>query len=185
MAKHVERPIVFPLSNPTKLHEANPEDLYEWTKGHVLVATGSPFPAVKYADREYEIGKKPRHPSDKQINVLNPDVLAQCNNSVCFPGIGLGAVLSQSRLVTKTMIVIAVEALKERSPALRDASLPLLPNVDEVREISIDIAAAVIKTSVQEGLAQADWIPEDDSDLRLWIQAQMWEPFYRPLVKVE
>jgi malate dehydrogenase (oxaloacetate-decarboxylating) len=61
----------------------------------------------------------------------------------------------------------------------------LLPNVDEVREVSIDIAAAVIKTSVQERLAQADWIPEDDSGLRVWIQVQMWELFYRPLVKVE
>jgi malate dehydrogenase (oxaloacetate-decarboxylating) len=115
MAKHVERPIVFPPSRPTKLHEANPNDLYEWTKGHVLVTTGSPFPAVKYADREYEIGKKSRHPSEKQIHVLNPDVLAQCNNSVCFPGIGLGAVLSQSRLVTNKIVVVAVETLKERS----------------------------------------------------------------------
>jgi malate dehydrogenase (oxaloacetate-decarboxylating) len=59
MAKHVERPIVFPLSNPTRLHEAKPKDLYEWTDGRALVATGSPFPPVKYNGTEYEVGKKP------------------------------------------------------------------------------------------------------------------------------
>ncbi|KAJ5295779.1 Malic enzyme NAD-binding [Penicillium antarcticum] len=165
MAQHVKRPIIFPLSNPTRRHEAIPKDLYEWTDGRALIATGSPFSAVEYSGREYDI--------------------AQCNNSVCFPGIGLGAVLSQSRLVTKKMIAAAVEALKDRSPVLRDASLPLLPGVEEVRDISIDIAAAVIKTSVQEGLARADWIPHDDSDLRFWIQSQMWEAFYRPLVRVD
>lgn len=57
MAKHVDRPIVFPLSNPTRLHEAQPQDLYDWTDGKALVATGSPFPPVKYGGAEYEIGK--------------------------------------------------------------------------------------------------------------------------------
>lgn len=57
MAKHVERPIIFPLSNPTRLHEAQPQDLYDWTGGKALVATGSPFPPVKYGGVEYEIGK--------------------------------------------------------------------------------------------------------------------------------
>ena len=57
MAKHVERPIIFPLSNPTRLHEADPADLYEWTDGKVLVSTGSPFPPVEYQGKEYEIGR--------------------------------------------------------------------------------------------------------------------------------
>jgi malate dehydrogenase (oxaloacetate-decarboxylating) len=80
------------------------------------------------------------------------------------------------------MLVAAVEALKARSPALKDADKPLLPDVEDVRDISVDIAAAVIKCAVQEGLAQQDGIPDDDSELREWIQVQMWEAGYRPLV---
>lgn len=63
MARHVERPIVFPLSNPTRLHEAKPNDIYKWTEGRALVATGSPFPPVKYNGKEYEVGKKAKHPN--------------------------------------------------------------------------------------------------------------------------
>ncbi|KAJ5127948.1 hypothetical protein N7448_008727 [Penicillium atrosanguineum] len=165
MAKHVERPIVFPLSNPTRLHEAQPKDLYEWTDGQALVATGSPFDPVEYGGTKY--------------------VIAECNNSTCFPGIGLGAVLSRTRLVSKKMLVAAVEALKARSPALEDPKGALLPDVEDVREISVDIAAGVIKCSVEEGLAQVEGIPGDDDKLREWIQAQMWEAEYRPLEKAE
>ncbi|KAJ5178556.1 Malic enzyme NAD-binding [Penicillium coprophilum] len=162
MADHVKRPIIFPLSNPTRLHEAKPADLYEWTDGRALVATGSPFPPVTHNGTDYEI--------------------AECNNSTCFPGIGLGAVLSQCRLMSKKMLVAAVEALKARSPALKDSAKPLLPDVEDVREISVDIAAAVISCAVEEGLAQAKGIPTDESELREWIRIQMWEAEYRPLV---
>ncbi|KAJ5404949.1 Malic enzymeNAD-binding [Penicillium sp. CMV-2018d] len=162
MARKVERPIIFPLSNPTRLHEAKPADLYEWTDGRALVATGSPFPPVTHNGTKYDI--------------------AECNNSTCFPGIGLGAVLSQCRLVSKKMLVAAVEALKARSPALKDSNKPLLPDVEDVREISVDIAAAVISCAVEEGLAQAEGIPTTNSELREWIQVQMWEAEYRPLV---
>ncbi|KAJ5956335.1 Malic enzyme NAD-binding [Penicillium viridicatum] len=162
MARKVERPIIFPLSNPTRLHEAKPADLYEWTDGRALVATGSPFPPVTHNGTKYDI--------------------AECNNSTCFPGIGLGAVLSQCRLVSKKMLVAAVEALKARSPALKDSNKPLLPDVEDVREISVDIAAAVISCAVEGGLAQAEGIPTTNPELREWIQVQMWEAEYRPLV---
>ncbi|KAJ5983024.1 hypothetical protein N7481_005123 [Penicillium waksmanii] len=163
MATHVDRPIVFPLSNPTRLHEAQPQDLYEWTDGQALVATGSPFPPVKYGGVEYDI--------------------AECNNSTCFPGIGLGAVLSRSRLVSKKMLVAAVKALKAQSPALQDPSKPLLPDVEDVREISVDIAAGVIKCAVAERLAQQEDIPSGDLELKAWIRERMWEAVYQPLVK--
>jgi malate dehydrogenase (oxaloacetate-decarboxylating) len=165
MASNVERPIIFPLSNPTRLHEAKPADLYEWTEGRALVATGSPFPPVTHNGTQYEI--------------------AECNNSTCFPGIGLGAVLSECRLVSKKMLVAAVKALKARSPALKESDKPLLPDVQDVREISVDIAAAVILCAVEEGLAQVEDIPTTDSDLREWIRIQMWEAEYRPLVYAE
>lgn len=109
---------------------------------------------------------------------------AECNNSTCFPGIGLGAVLSRSRLVSDKMLVAAVEALAARSPALQDPNRPLLPDVEDVREISVHIAKAVIKSAVAEGLAQEEGIPGDDAELENWIRAQMWDAKYRPLVKL-
>jgi malate dehydrogenase (oxaloacetate-decarboxylating) len=81
------------------------------------------------------------------------------------------------------MLVAAVKALGARAPALKDSNKPLLPDVEDVREISVDIAAAVVKCSMDEGLAQEEDIPTKDSDLRKWIQVQMWEAIYRPLVK--
>lgn len=84
--------------------------------------------------------------------------------------------------MSKKMLVAAVKALKARSPALKNSDKPLLPDVQDVRDISVDIAAAVILCAVEEGLAQAEDIPTIDSDLREWIRIQMWEAEYRPLV---
>ncbi|RDW82741.1 putative NAD-dependent malic enzyme [Coleophoma cylindrospora] len=161
MASHVERPIIFPLSNPTRLHEADPKDINEWTKGKALIATGSPFPPVTYNGKEYEV--------------------AECNNSTCFPGIGLGCVLSRTKLLTDKMLVAAVKALAAQSPALKDPDKGLLPDVVNVRDISVHIARAVIKQAVAEGLAQEKGIPDDDDELEEWIREQMWDPVYRPL----
>ncbi|KAF1831291.1 hypothetical protein BDW02DRAFT_572211 [Decorospora gaudefroyi] len=161
MAKHVDRPVIFPLSNPTKLHEAKPQDLYNWTDGKVLVATGSPFPPVKYNGKDYDI--------------------SECNNSVTFPGIGLGAVLSRTRLMTPALLVAAIQALAFAAPVLSDSGTGLLPDVEDVREISVQIAKNVIKKAVEDGLAQEKDIPTNDADLEEWIREQMWEAEYRPL----
>ncbi|OCL13171.1 hypothetical protein AOQ84DRAFT_385591 [Glonium stellatum] len=165
MAKHVERPIIFPLSNPTKLHEAKPQDLFDWTEGKVLVATGSPFPPVEFNGKNYEV--------------------AECNNSVTFPGIGLGAILSRTRLMPPSLLVAAVKALASQAPALKDPSAGLLPDVTDVREISVWIAKAVIKAAVEKGLNQEKGIPSDDTELEEWIRDQMWDARYRPLKYVE
>lgn len=165
MAKHVERPIIFPLSNPTRLHEAKPQDLFDWTDGRVLCATGSPFPPVKHNGKEFEI--------------------AECNNSVTFPGIGLGAVLSRTKRLPASLLVEAVKALAAQGPALKDPTAPLLPDVTDVREISVKIATAVIQQAVKEGLNQERDIPTDEDELGEWIREQMWEARYRPLVKVD
>jgi malate dehydrogenase (oxaloacetate-decarboxylating) len=165
MAKHVDRPIIFPLSNPTRLHEARPHDLNEWTDGKALIATGSPFPPVEYNGKKYEV--------------------AECNNSTCFPGIGLGCVLSRSKLLSDKMLVSAVKALAGEAPALKNPDKGLLPDVVDVREVSVKIACAVIKMSVEEGLAQEKDIPTEDGELAEWVRAQMWRPEYRELIKVE
>ena len=106
MARHVQRPIVLPLSNPTRLHEAVPRDLLHWTDGKALVATGSPFDPVK----------GPWGKDGKEIEI----VPAECNNSVVFPGIALGSVLSRAKLVTDEMLVAAVEGVASMAPSQDD-----------------------------------------------------------------
>ncbi|EGY15423.1 NAD-dependent malic enzyme [Verticillium dahliae VdLs.17] len=167
MAKGAERPIILPLSNPTRLHEAAPEDLLKWTGGKALVATGSPFKPVK--------GPWGENGSEVEIEI------AECNNSVVFPGIGLGSVLSRASLITDKMLVAAVEAVAGLGPALKDQRAPLLPGVDIVRDVSVRVARNVIKAAVAESVATEKDIPKNDTDLDEWIRDQMWKPEYRPL----
>lgn len=110
--------------------------------------------------------------------------IAECNNATCFPGIGLGVVLSRSRLLSDKMLVAAVKALAAKSPALKDPDKALLPDIVDSREISLQIAKAVVKQAVEESLAQEKDIPTNDQDLEEWIREQMWWPVYRPLRKV-
>ncbi|VBB71321.1 Putative mitochondrial NAD-dependent malic enzyme precursor [Podospora comata] len=171
MASHVERPIILPLSNPTRLHEAIPANLLKWTDGKALVATGSPFEPIK--------GPWGQDGQEVEIEV------AECNNSVVFPGIGLGSVLCRARLVTDKMLVAAVGGVAELSPALKDDTAPLLPGVEVVRDVSARVARKVIQAAVEEGVATEQGIPENEDDLGEWIKEQMWKPVYRPLKFVE
>ncbi|KAL6877105.1 malate dehydrogenase [Trichoderma novae-zelandiae] len=173
MHEHAPRPIIFPLSNPTRLHEATPADLLKWTDGKALVATGSPFEPVT--------GPWGGDGGDVTIEV------AECNNSVVFPGIGLGCVLSRAKLLTDKMLVAAVQGVASLSPALNDATAPLLPDVEEVRSVSVQVAKSVIQAAVEEGVATERGIPSDEGELEEWIREQMWNPEYRPLrlVKLE
>ncbi|KPM45847.1 NAD-dependent malic enzyme, mitochondrial [Neonectria ditissima] len=172
MAEHAPRPIILPLSNPTRLHEAKPADLLAWTDGKALVATGSPFDPVTgpWGD---DSG------ADVTIDV------AECNNSVVFPGIGLGCVLARVEHLTDRMLVAAVQAVAALSPALSDPTAPLLPDVSSVREVSVRIARKVIQAAVEEGEATTEGIPSDEEELDEWIKEQMWDPVYRPLKFVE
>jgi malate dehydrogenase (oxaloacetate-decarboxylating) len=158
MAKHVERPVIFPLSNPTKLHEAQPADIFKWTNGKALIATGSPFPPVEYDGKTYTV--------------------AECNNSVCFPGIGLGVILCGARLLPPPLLVAATKAIAEEAPILKDATAGLCPDIDQARHVSVKIAAAVIKAAVKEQLHQVEGIPGDDRKLEKWIVEQMWTAEY-------
>lgn len=161
MARHTERPIIFPLSNPTSKSEANPADLIAWTEGRAVVATGSPYPEVSYEGRSIHIG--------------------QCNNMFIFPGVGLGLIASGARLVSDGMFVAAARALSACSPARRDPSQSLYPALEDVRAVSRKVALAVGAAAVDEGLAEQISPP----DLEERIRETMWEPHYAPIRHVQ
>jgi malate dehydrogenase (oxaloacetate-decarboxylating) len=154
MAKHVERPLIFPLSNPTSKSEATPADLINWTDGRALVATGSPFPPVTYQGRTIEIG--------------------QCNNSFIFPGVGLGVIAAGARRVTDEMFTAAAKVLSEFSPAAQGADGALYPPLEKVRDISRAVALKVGNEAQRSGLAE---VTTPDA-LKNRIAEKMWKPNY-------
>jgi malate dehydrogenase (oxaloacetate-decarboxylating) len=156
MAAAVERPVIFPLSNPVSRSEAAPDDLLRWTNGRALVGTGSPFPPV-------EIDGKP----------LTVD---QTNNAYIFPGVGLGVLAVKARRVSDHMFVAAAKALAGVSPATRDPRKNLLPPVQDLRSVAVTVAAAVARQARAEGLCE----PFADTALDGLIAQKMWEPVYRP-----
>jgi malate dehydrogenase (oxaloacetate-decarboxylating) len=156
MAAHVERPIIFPLSNPTSRAEATPAELLAWTQGRAIVSTGSPFPPVSWE------------------NELRP--IDQTNNSYIFPGFGLGVLASRARRVTDAMFMAAAKALAELSPARHDRHGRLLPPVTELRTVALSVAEAVARQAQADGVAE----PWDADTLNACIHALVWEPVYRP-----
>lgn len=161
MAQKVDRPIIFPLSNPTDRSEATPEDLMRWTEGRAIVATGSPFAPVDFAGRKTPI--------------------AQCNNVYIFPGVGLGLVASRARRVTDRMMMAAGRALGENSPALSDSGAALLPSLKDLRTVARQIALEVGIEAHQAGVAQ----PTSPEDLRDRIAATQWTSQYPQLARAE
>ena len=156
MAKKTERPIIFPLSNPTSRSEAEPSDLLVWTVGRALVATGSPFPPVKYGGKSIGI--------------------AQCNNVFIFPAVGLGLLASQARRVTDKMMLAGAKALGDHSPAIRDPAASLLPSIRTIREAALEIAYAIALKAQEEGLAPAC----EPEALRQEVIESQWTPEYIP-----
>jgi len=161
MARFVERPIIFPLSNPTSKSEAIPADLIEWTNGRALIATGSPFQPVSYQGREIAIG--------------------QCNNAFVFPGVGLGVIASGARRVTNEMFVAAARALAEFSPAIDDHTASLYPALEDVRNVSKCVALAVAFEARRSGLTE---IAKREEIKRL-VNQKMWNPRYPRLVRAK
>ncbi len=155
MYSNCERPIIFPLSNPTSRVEALPEDVIQWTEGHAIVATGSPFDPVAFNGRRYSI--------------------AQCNNSYIFPGVGLGVIASNSQRVTERMFMVASEVLAVNSPLIKGISENLLPALSQIRDVSLSIALAVGLQAIEEGVAPS--ITKDE--LAKKIQDNFWTPEYR------
>ncbi len=156
MAASVERPIIFPLSNPTSCAEAAPQDLMAWTDGRAVIGTGSPFPPVTWGDKSL--------------------TMAQTNNAYVFPGMGLGVLAVKAARVSDGMFAAAAKALAEASPAMRDSRASLLPPVSDLRSVAVTIAKAIAVEARAEGLCA----PFEDEALPGLIAAKMWEPVYRP-----
>lgn len=156
MTKHCKRPIIFPLSNPDEKCEAQPADILAWSKGQALIATGTAFPPVEYQQRSLQI--------------------AQCNNALVFPGIGLGIQAVQATRLSKAMIWAASQALSELSPSKKDSFQPLLPLINDAQAVAKHIAVAVARCAIETGLAQRN----QDCDIEQLIQAIFWEPDYLP-----
>ena len=154
LAGKSERPIIFPLSNPTSHAEAHPSELDEWTGGRALIATGSPFAPLR------------RHGVERPI--------AQCNNVYIFPAMGLAVTAAQATRVTDDMMRVAAATLGDASPALSDPAQPLLPAWSDVPDVAVRIAHAVGCQAVADGVA-----PErSDEELAARIAQVRWTPEY-------
>jgi malate dehydrogenase (oxaloacetate-decarboxylating) len=154
MARHVERPVIFPLSNPTLRSEATPNDLLDWTEGRALIGTGSPFPPASYAGRTVPVD--------------------QTNNSYIFPGVGLGVIAAGAARVTDAMFMAAALALADMSPARTTPGASLLPPVSELRRVAEVVANAVAAQAIRDGVAS------ECADIPARVGAAMWTPRYRP-----
>ncbi|KAG1879565.1 hypothetical protein C8R48DRAFT_589629 [Suillus tomentosus] len=156
MKEGCERPIIFPLSNPSHLVEVDPKDANDWTEGMALLATGSPFPPAKM-------------PNGKDY------VIAECNNALIYPGLGLGSMLSQSRRMTDGMIIAGAQRLAALSPALKDPDSGLLPDFQDAPAANLEVAIAVAQQAFDEGIQGVSWSKEE---VRTKAEDKQWKPVY-------
>jgi malic enzyme len=154
LGAHTERPIIMPLSNPTKCAEVTPANAIRWTEGRAVVATGSPFAPVDYEGQEHRIG--------------------QGNNVFIFPGMGLGVLTARAREVTDGMFLAAAETLAEMVSPDQLKTGQIYPDIAEVREVSRQVAVAVAGQAIVEGVGDAI----DDVEAAVW--GEMWAPDYLP-----
>jgi malate dehydrogenase (oxaloacetate-decarboxylating) len=157
VAANCPSPIVFALSNPTANCEALPEDIFRWTDGRAIVATGSPFPDVEHHGVRYPVG--------------------QGNNAFIFPGVGLGTLLSGARKVTDGMLLKASLALAEYTDPARLAQGGVYPRIEKIRGASRHVAAAVLQQAQKEGVATQP-LPED---VHTFVEENMWHPEFLPI----
>lgn len=161
MSSNCERPIIFPLSNPDEKCEAQPADILSWSQGKALIATGTAFPPIEYHNRMVQV--------------------AQCNNALVFPGIGLGVLAVSASRLTKDMILAAAHTLCKFAPSKKDSFLPLLPSLDNAQSVAKEIAIAVAQCAIDSGYAQKN----QDAELEQLIEDIFWEPRYLPFRKMQ
>jgi len=152
MCENAERPVIFPLSNPTKLAEATAKDLIEWSNGKAFVATGIPSDDIEYNGVNYVIG--------------------QANNALIYPGLGLGMLASEASLLTDEMIGAAAHALSGIVDITKPGA-PVLPPFKYVAEVSLKVATAVAKKAQEQGLARAA-----EQDMEKAVRDFRWTPKY-------
>jgi malate dehydrogenase (oxaloacetate-decarboxylating) len=162
MCEHVERPVVFPLSNPTASCEATPADILAWSRGRALVATGSPFDPVHVDDRDVPIG--------------------QGNNAFIFPGLGFGAILAEASEITDGMVLAAAYALAEYVRERHLAQGLVYPPVEEMFEVSHHVATRVVEQAFDDGVARTTKITREQAAAH--VRAKAWRPRYLPFEKV-
>lgn len=153
MTKHADRPIIFPISNPTEKIEAIPADLIKWTNGKALVATGIPSATVAYQGIDYQIG--------------------QANNALIYPGVGFGALAVNARIINDEMLAAAAHALGGLVD-VKASGAPVLPPVSQLTDFSKQVAIAVAQSAIDQGLAQTDLSAEQA------VAAMHWQPEYQP-----
>ncbi|MFW6067707.1 MAG: NAD-dependent malic enzyme [Myxococcota bacterium] len=159
MADNVERPIVFPLSNPNDSAEAQPADVIRWTDGTAIVATGSPFGPVEFGSVTIPVG--------------------QGNNAFIFPGLGFGAILSRATRITDEMVLEAAYALADYTAEHHLPHGLVYPPVDDLQEASVHVTARVIKRAIEDGVHRMETIPEN---LEIHVRERFWRARYIPFV---
>jgi malate dehydrogenase (oxaloacetate-decarboxylating) len=153
MAANTRRPIIFALSNPPARAEANPQDLIAWTGGRALIATGGSFAPVTYKGMTY--------------------VVAEVYNALLYPGLALGAIVSQASRISDGMFAAAANAVSSLV-TVRQPGASLLPQVDDLRSVSLTVAVAVAEAARAEGLAGVKL-----RDIARQVEDAMWQPEYR------
>jgi len=161
MAENTERPIIFPLSNPTSNCEAIPQDLIQWTGGKAIVATGSPFPDVEYEGERHSVG--------------------QGNNAFVFPGIGFAAVLGRCGRISDEMIIESAFALAEYTDRYYHAVGRICPPINDLQQVSMVVASKVLAVALKDGSAtRTDLDPDDLGALNDFVLSRSWRPQYLP-----
>jgi len=156
MCENSKRPIIFPLSNPTSKSEATPQEIYKYSKGKAIVATGSPFEPFKFNNKEFTIG--------------------QCNNFFIFPGVGLGAIMSKGKYISDTVFTEVAYTLSELTSEILIKKGTIYPSVKDIRNISANIALKTInQISIEQGTEELS-IDE--------IKSKMWNPTYSPIISI-
>jgi malate dehydrogenase (oxaloacetate-decarboxylating) len=161
MWQKCDRPIILPLSNPSRQIEAKPEDILNWTDGKAIIATGSPFEPVEYQGQHYPI--------------------PQCNNSYIFPALGLAAIVGKLNAITDEMLMTASEKLAQSSPMVLTGEGSLLPPLTQIGELSKQIAKAIIEVGQSQGIATA----LSSEMIEYEIEKNFWLPQYREYSYIE
>jgi malate dehydrogenase (oxaloacetate-decarboxylating) len=163
MAQNTERPIIFPLSNPTANCEAIPQDLVAWTHGRAIIATGSPFDDVDYEGRRISIG--------------------QGNNAFVFPAIGFAAILGRCERISDAMIIESAFALAAYTHSRHLDADRIFPPIADLQEVSVQVTAQVLAVALRDGSAdRPDLDANDPETLKAFIRSRMWQPEYLPYV---